>query len=58
MVSVPRLPAVQHCGPGYEAKEVLDRIVAAQSPQVDVVTGATGSSRCLMAAVHRALTAR
>jgi len=47
----------QHCGPGYEAKATLDRIVAAQSPQVDVVSGATGSSRCLMAAVHRALTA-
>ncbi len=46
----------QHAGPGYEAKEVLARIVAAQSPDVEVVTGATGSSRCLMAAVHRALT--
>lgn len=47
----------QHCGPGYEALPVLDRIVAAQSPKVDVLTGATGSSRCLMAAVYRALTA-
>jgi uncharacterized protein with FMN-binding domain len=45
----------QHAGPGYEAKEIPARIVAAQSPNVDVVTGATGSSRCLMAAVHRAL---
>jgi uncharacterized protein with FMN-binding domain len=46
----------QRCGPGYEALPVLDRIVAAQSPKVDVLTGATGSSRCLMAAVYRALT--
>jgi uncharacterized protein with FMN-binding domain len=45
----------QHAGPGYEAKDIPARIVAAQSPNVDVVTGATGSSRCLMAAVHRAL---
>lgn len=45
----------QRCGPGYEAKETVDRILAAQSPVVDVVSGATGSSRCIMAAVYRAL---
>ncbi len=45
----------QRCGPGYEAKETVDRILAAQSPVVDAVSGATGSSRCIMAAVARAL---
>lgn len=46
----------QHCGPGYRALETMDRIVAAQSPLVDVVTGATGSSRCIMIATYLALT--
>ena len=46
----------QRCGPGYEAKETVERIVAAQSPKVDAVTGATGSSLCIMAAAYRALT--
>lgn len=45
----------QHAGPGYEAKETVERILAAQSPRVDAVTGATGSSRCIMVAVARAL---
>jgi uncharacterized protein with FMN-binding domain len=45
----------QRCGPGYEAKGVVDRILAAQTPRVDAVSGATGSSRCIMAAVSRAL---
>ncbi|MFO7649926.1 MAG: FMN-binding protein, partial [bacterium] len=45
----------QHCGPGYEARETVDRILEAQSPVVDVVSGATGSSKCIMAAVSRAL---
>lgn len=48
----------QRCGPGYEARATLDRIIAAQSPDVDVVAGATGSSRCLMAAVYKALNPR
>jgi uncharacterized protein with FMN-binding domain len=46
----------QHCGPGYRALETMDRIMAAQCPLVDAVTGATGSSRCIMIAVHSALT--
>ena len=46
----------QECGPGYEAAETIDRILAAQSPLVDVVSGATGSSRSIMVAAHRALT--
>ena len=45
----------QRSGPGYQAAEIPDRIVAAQRPKVDAVTGATGSSRCTMAAVYRAL---
>jgi uncharacterized protein with FMN-binding domain len=46
----------QRCGPGYEALETIDRIIESQSPEVDVVTGATGSSKSIMIAVQRALT--
>ena len=45
----------QNSGPGYDAHEVIDRIIQAQSPDVDAVTGATGSSKCIMIAVHNAL---
>ncbi|NOQ23275.1 MAG: FMN-binding protein [Candidatus Aegiribacteria sp.] len=45
----------QQGGPGYEAEETLERILEAQSPVVDVVSGATGSSRCIMIAVYKAL---
>lgn len=46
----------QKSGAGYEALETIDRIIEAQSPAVDAVSGATGSSRCIMIAVYRALT--
>jgi uncharacterized protein with FMN-binding domain len=53
---ITRVEAVdQRSAPGYQASEILDRIVAAQRPRVDAVTGATGSSLCTMAAVYRAL---
>ena len=45
----------QKGGEGYEAHGVLPRIIEAQSPEVDVVSGATGSSRCIMIAVRNAL---
>jgi uncharacterized protein with FMN-binding domain len=45
----------QNSGEGYEAREVIDRIIQAQSPKVDAVTGATGSSKCIMIAVQNAL---
>ena len=45
----------QQSGPGYGALEILDRIVEGQSPQVDVVSGASGSSKAIMIAVYRAL---
>ena len=45
----------QNCGPGYEAKDTVSRIIAAQSPKVDAVTGASSSSRSIMLAVARAL---
>ncbi|MBD3239307.1 MAG: FMN-binding protein [Chitinivibrionales bacterium] len=45
----------QRCGKGYEALETVDRILAAQSPRVDAVSGATGSSKCIMVAVQNAL---
>lgn len=46
----------QRSGPGYQALETVDRILEAQSPVVDAVSGATGSSRSIMIAVYRALT--
>jgi len=59
-VSDSRITAIeimdQSSGPGYEALETVDRILEAQNPMVDAVSGATGSSRCIMIAVHRALT--
>jgi uncharacterized protein with FMN-binding domain len=45
----------QHCGKGYEALETINRIIKAQSPKVEAVTGASSSSRCIMIAVDRAL---
>ncbi|UCD06460.1 MAG: FMN-binding protein [candidate division WOR-3 bacterium] len=46
----------QRAGPGCETIETIDRILDAQSPKVDVVTGAIGSSRSIMIAVQSALT--
>lgn len=45
----------QSSGPGYEALETLDRILRKQRVKVDVVSGATVSSKCIMIAVHEAL---
>lgn len=45
----------QICGPGYDAKDTIDRIIKAQSPKVDAVSGATSSSRSIMVAVYRSL---
>jgi len=45
----------QKCGPGYEAKDTVNRIIKAQSPKVDAVTGASSSSRSIMNAVDQAL---
>ncbi len=48
----------QNCGQGYEAKDTINRIIKAQSPRVEAVTGASTSSRSIMVAVSRALTHR
>jgi len=45
----------QNCGKGYEALGTIDRILKAQTPKVDAVTGASYSSRTIMIAVGRAL---
>jgi uncharacterized protein with FMN-binding domain len=45
----------QKCGKGYEAKKILDRVLQAQSLKVDAIAGATGSSRCILIAIDRAL---
>jgi uncharacterized protein with FMN-binding domain len=47
--------AKQGCGRGYEARETIDRIKAAQSCKVDVVAKATYSSKCIMVAADKAL---
>ncbi len=48
----------QKSGPGYEALDTTKRIIKAQSPKVDAVTGASGSSMVIMIAVHRALSGK
>ena len=48
----------QRAGKGYEAHEILDRVIQAQSLEVDVVTGATGSSKCLLIAIDKALSVK
>ncbi|MDD4961407.1 MAG: FMN-binding protein [Candidatus Marinimicrobia bacterium] len=45
----------QSSGPGYGAPEILGRILEKQQPRVDIVTGATISSKCIMVAVKKAL---
>lgn len=45
----------QDCGPGYDARQITDRVIQAQSLKVDAVTGATGSSKCILIAMHKAL---
>jgi uncharacterized protein with FMN-binding domain len=48
----------QRASPNHEALETVDRIIEAQSPNVDVVSGATGSSKSIMLAVQKALTGK
>ncbi len=45
----------QSSGPGYDAQEILERIIREQTPLVDTVSGATSSSKAIMTAVFRAL---
>lgn len=47
----------QNSGKGYEASDIVPRIIKAQSLKVDAVSGATGSSKTIIIAVHKALTA-
>ena len=46
----------QSSGPGYEALEIIDRILLQQQTDVETVTGATTSSKVIMIAVKKALT--
>ncbi len=45
----------QSSGPGYEARETVDRMLRQQQMKVDAVTGATISSKCIMIAGYKAL---
>ena len=47
----------QRCGRGYDAKEIVPRIIESQKILTDAVSGATTSSYCIMVAAHRALSA-
>lgn len=42
-------------GRGEKAESVVDSVLAAQSLQVDAVSGATGSSKVILKAIERAL---
>jgi uncharacterized protein with FMN-binding domain len=47
---------IQHFnGKGKKAETIVPRIIEAQSLDVDVVSGATGSSKAILQAVERAL---
>lgn len=43
-------------GPKYDAKDMTNKIVQAQSPKTDMVSGASGSSKVIMIAAYQALT--
>lgn len=45
----------QMSGPDHEALETIDRIISKQQAKVDVVTGATTSSKVIMVAAYKAL---
>ena len=45
----------QKCGFGHEANEITARIIKKQSLDVDAISGATGSSKCLLIACEKAL---
>ena len=45
----------QRSGPGYEGRQVINRIIEEQSLKVDANTGATGSSSSIILAVDKAL---
>jgi uncharacterized protein with FMN-binding domain len=42
-------------GKGKPAERIVDSVVAAQSLQVDLVSGATASSKCILKAIETAL---
>ncbi|TVR72029.1 MAG: FMN-binding protein [Spirochaetaceae bacterium] len=45
-------------GPRYGAEAIVDSVLAAQSLQVDVISGATGSSKVMLKAIENALERR
>jgi uncharacterized protein with FMN-binding domain len=49
----------QKCGgKKYDGKKVIDRVLQAQSLNVDAITGSTASSKCILIALEKALTAQ
>jgi uncharacterized protein with FMN-binding domain len=54
--SIVRIDLVKHFnGQGQAAEAILDDVVARQTLQVDAITGATISSKCILKAVEDAL---
>jgi len=54
---ITKIEIVKHfCSPiGKKAEKIIDRIIEKQSLDVDVVSGATGSSKAILKAVENAL---
>jgi uncharacterized protein with FMN-binding domain len=46
----------QMSGPEHKALDMTNKIVSAQSPKTDMVSGASGTSKVIMSAVYEALT--
>ena len=55
--NITKIVIVKHfCSPiGKKAEKITDRIIERQSLDVDVVSGATGSSKAILKAVENAL---
>jgi len=54
---ITKIDLIKHVnGQGRPAEAILDQVIAAQSLQVDAVTGATYSSKAILLAIQDALT--
>lgn len=53
---ITKIAILRHdCGRGKPAEAIADRVIRAQSLQVDAVSGATGSSKVILRAIQNAL---
>jgi len=57
--SITKIDLVKHKNEhGSSAEQILESILDKQTPDVDVISGATNSSRVIMKAVENALTVK